>query len=162
MSKIKVSHGHINIHMYVLYPVYQNKPNCLTLTLQEGDRELLNAEILHVITDVSVEYPRSEALKHPALQAAAAPSRNMACISTYIATAELICMIELCHNDARHFVIIECRHLAKGSGLKFICIRLMLFRKSGHNNTLYKYYRNCSGNTCNVCDTLVASCATTD
>ena len=59
---------------------------CLTLTLQEGNRELLNAEILHIVTDVSVEYPRSEALKHPALQAAAASSRNMACISTYIAT----------------------------------------------------------------------------
>ena len=52
-------------------------------------------------------------------------------------------MIELRHNDARHFVIIECRHLAKGCGLKFICIGLMLlFRKvimSGHNNILYKY-----------------------
>ena len=37
-------------------------------------------------------------------------------------------MIELRHMDARHFVIIECRHLAKGCVLKCGCIGLMLFR----------------------------------
>ena len=40
------------------------------------------------------------------------------------------------HMDARHFVIIECRHMAKGCALKCGCIGLMLFRNllmSGHN-----------------------------
>ena len=29
-------------------------------------------------------------------------------------------MIELRHMEARHFVIIECRHLAKGCGLNLV------------------------------------------
>ena len=37
-------------------------------------------------------------------------------------------MVELRHNDACHFVILECRHLAKGCRLQFGCIGLMLFR----------------------------------
>ena len=37
-------------------------------------------------------------------------------------------MIELRHNDACHFVILEYRHLAKGCGLQIGCIGLMLFR----------------------------------
>ena len=35
---------------------------------------------------------------------------------------------QLRHLDTRHFVIIECRHLAKGCGLKCGCIGWMLFR----------------------------------
>ena len=75
------------------------------------------------------------------------------------------CMIELRHIDARHFVIIECRHLAKGCGLKFICIGLMLFRKLSCLGTIICYI-NTIGivpvYACKVCDALVASCATTD
>ena len=44
--------------------------------------------------------------------------------------------IELRHMDARHFVNIECRRMAKGCALKCGCIGLMLFRNllmSGHN-----------------------------
>ena len=56
---------------------------------------------------------------------------------------------QLRHMDIRHFVILECRHLANGCVLKCGCIGLMLFCNlsimSGHNNMLYKYYRNCSG-----------------
>ena len=36
-------------------------------------------------------------------------------------------------------MIIECRHLAKGSGLKFICIGLMLFRKLSCLGTIICY-----------------------
>ena len=32
------------------------------------------------------------------------------------------------HMDVRHFVIIECSHLAKGGTIKCSCIGLMLFR----------------------------------
>ena len=65
------------------------------------------------------------------------------------------------HIDSRHFVIIECRHLAKGCALKFGCIGLMLFRNlacMGPVNTIgfVPVY------ACKVCDALVASCATTD
>ena len=74
-------------------------------------------------------------------------------------------MIELRHNDARHFVIIECCHLAKGCGLKFICIGLMLFRNLSCLVTILCYI-NTTGIVpvcaCKVCDALVASCATTD
>ena len=54
---------------------------------------------------------------------------------------------QLRHMDIRHFVILECRHLANGCVLKCGCIGLMLFRNLScrHNNMLYKYYRNCSG-----------------
>ena len=74
-------------------------------------------------------------------------------------------MIELPHNDAHHFVIIECRHLAKGCGLKLICFGLMLFRELSCLGTIICYI-NTIGivlvYACKVCDTLVASCATTD
>ena len=53
-------------------------------------------------------------------------------------------MIELRQMDTRHFVIIECRHLAKGCGLKYGCIRLMVYRNPSYLGTI---------NTC--------SCATT-
>ena len=74
-------------------------------------------------------------------------------------------MIELRHNDARHFVFLECRHLAKGCGLQFGCIGLMLFRNLSCLGTII-----CCINTrvivlvyaCKVCDDLVASCATID
>ena len=36
-------------------------------------------------------------------------------------------MIELRHMDVRHFVIIECSHLANGCTTKCGCIGLMLF-----------------------------------
>ena len=85
---------------------------------------------------------------------------------------------QLRHTNIRHFVILECLHLANGCVLKCGCIGLMLFHNlsclgtiicyintigivrikmwlhrfdvisqsimSGHNNMLYKYYRNCS------------------
>ena len=73
-------------------------------------------------------------------------------------------MIELCHMDTHNFVIIECRHLAKGCALKCGCIGLMLFRNLSCLGTII-----CFINTvgivpvyaCNVCDALVAGCATT-
>ena len=55
---------------------------------------------------------------------------------------------QLSHLDPRHFVIIECRHLANGCVLKCGCIGFDVISQSimsGHNNMLYKYYRNCSG-----------------
>ena len=74
-------------------------------------------------------------------------------------------MIELHHNGARHFVIIECRHLAKGCGLKFICIGSMLFRNLSCLGTIIGYI-NTIGilpvYACKVCDAFVASCATID
>ena len=45
--------------------------------------------------------------------------------------------------DTRHFVIIECRHLAKGCGLKCGCIGLMLFRnllELGQMVSISKYH----------------------
>ena len=74
-------------------------------------------------------------------------------------------MIELRHMDARHFVFIECRHLAKGCVLKCGCIGLMLFRNLSCLGTII-CYTNTIGivpvYACKVCDALVASCATTD
>ena len=65
--------------------------------------------------------------------------------------------------DTRHFVIIECRHLAKGFALKCGCIGLILFRNLSCLGTIIidtigivPVY------ACKVCDALVASCATTD
>ena len=40
----------------------------------------------------------------------------------YFSGRQSYCIIELRHMDARHFVIIECRHLAKGYALKCGCI----------------------------------------
>ena len=65
--------------------------------------------------------------------------------------------------DARRCVIVECRHLAKGCVLKCGCIGLMLFRNISCLGTIMCYI-NTIGivPACNVCDALVASCATTD
>ena len=55
---------------------------------------------------------------------------------------------QLSHLDTRHFVIIECRHLANGLRIKMWLHRFDVISQSimpGHNNMLYKYYRNCSG-----------------
>ena len=66
--------------------------------------------------------------------------------------------------DAHHFVIIECRHLAKGCILKCGCNGLMF------SQSLMSGHKICYMNTIgivpvyyafNVCDALVASCATT-
>ena len=73
-------------------------------------------------------------------------------------------MIELRHMDTRHFVIIQCRHLAKDCALKWGCIGLMLFHNLSCLGTII-----CFTNTigivpvyaCKVCVDLVASCATT-
>ena len=74
-------------------------------------------------------------------------------------------MIELRHMDTRHFVIIECHHLVKGCGLKCGCIGLMLFRNISCLGTIIRFI-NTIGimpvYACQVCDALVASCATTD
>ena len=48
-------------------------------------------------------------------------------------------MTELCHLDVRHYVTIECSHLANGCTIKCGCIGLMLFR-----------YLSCLGAT--ICD----------
>ena len=74
-------------------------------------------------------------------------------------------MIELCHMDACHFVIIECRHLAKGCTLKCGCIGLMLFRNLSCLGTIICYINTIgivAVYACKVCHALVASCATTD
>ena len=67
--------------------------------------------------------------------------------------------------DARLFVIEECRHLAKGCGLKCGCIGLMLFHNLSCLGTVICYI-NTVGNVpayaCTVCDALVATCASTD
>ena len=66
--------------------------------------------------------------------------------------------------EARHFVIIECRHLANGCVLKRGCNGLMLFRNLSCLCTIICYI-NTIGIVpvygWNVCDALVASCATT-
>ena len=41
--------------------------------------------------------------------------------------------------DARHFVIIECRHLAKGCALKRGCTGFMLFRNLSCLDTIISY-----------------------
>ena len=69
---------------------------------------------------------------------------------------------ELRHMDTR---ITECRHLAKGCGLKCGCIGLMLFSNlSCPGPTIW--FINTIGiapvYACIVSDALVASCATTD
>ena len=72
---------------------------------------------------------------------------------------------QLRHLNTRHFVIINCRHLAKGCGLKCGCIGWMLFRNLSCLGTII-----CSINTigivpvyaCTVYDAMVASYATTD
>ena len=74
-------------------------------------------------------------------------------------------IIELCRTDEpRHFVIIECRYLAKGCALKCGCMGLMFFRYLSCLDTIISY-TNSIGivpvYACNVCDALVASCATT-
>ena len=46
---------------------------------------------------------------------------------------------QLRHMDTRHFVILECRHLAKGCVLKCGCIGLMLFRNLSCLGTLICY-----------------------
>ena len=71
---------------------------------------------------------------------------------------------QLSHLDTRHFVIIECRLLANGCVLQCGCIGLMLFHNLSCLDTII-YYINTIGivpaYACNVCDALVASCATT-
>ena len=59
--------------------------------------------------------------------------------------------------DARHFVSIECRHLAKGCALKCGCIGLMLFRSISCLDTIICYI-NTIGivpvYACTVCDAI--------
>ena len=71
---------------------------------------------------------------------------------------------QLSHLDTRHFVIIECRHLANGCVLKCGCIGLMLFHNLSCLDTIICYINTIGivpAYACNVCDALVASCATT-
>ena len=71
---------------------------------------------------------------------------------------------QLRHLDTSHFVIIECRHLAKGCELKYGCSGWLLFRNLSCLGTII-----CSINTigivpvyaCTVYDAMVASYATT-
>ncbi len=74
-------------------------------------------------------------------------------------------MIELRHMDTRHFVSIECRHLANGCALKCGCIGVMLFRTLSCLVTIICFI-NTTGivpvHAFKVCDAVVASCATTD
>ena len=68
------------------------------------------------------------------------------------------------HLDTRHFVIIECRHLANGCVLQCGCIGLMLFHNLSCLDTIICYINTIGivpEYACNVCDALVASCATT-
>ena len=72
-------------------------------------------------------------------------------------------MIDPRHMDIRHFVIIECSHLANGCTIKCGCIDLMLFPYLSRLGAII-----CDINTIGyvsvyarrVCDALVASCAT--
>ena len=48
-------------------------------------------------------------------------------------------MKQLRHMDTRHFVILECRHLANGCVLKCGCIGLMLFRNISCLGTIICY-----------------------
>ena len=41
--------------------------------------------------------------------------------------------------DVRHFVILECSHLANGCITKCGCIGLLLFRYNNDNNSIYLY-----------------------
>ena len=71
---------------------------------------------------------------------------------------------QLRHMDIRHFVILECRHLANGCVLKCGCIGLMLFRNLSCLGTIMCYINTIGivpAYACNVCDALVASYATT-
>ena len=75
---------------------------------------------------------------------------------------------QLRHLDTRHFVIIECRHLANGCVLKCGCIALgaimMLFHNLSCLDTIIRYINTIGivpAYACNVCDALVARCAGT-
>ena len=71
---------------------------------------------------------------------------------------------QLRHMDIRHFVILECRHLANGCVLKCGCIGLMLFRNLSCLGTIICYINTIGivpAYACNVCDALVASYTTT-
>ena len=71
---------------------------------------------------------------------------------------------QLSHLDTRHFVIIECRHLANGCVLQCGCIGLMLFHNLSCLDTIICYTNTIGivpAYACNVCDALVASCTTT-
>ena len=60
--------------------------------------------------------------------------------------------------DIRHFVILECRHLANGCVLKCGCIGLMLFRKMSCLGTIICYINTIGivpAYAYNVCDALV-------
>ena len=71
---------------------------------------------------------------------------------------------QLSHLDTRHFVIIECRHLANGCVLQCGCIGLMLFHNISCLDTIICYTNTIGivpAYACTVCDALVASCTTT-
>ena len=71
---------------------------------------------------------------------------------------------QLSHLDTRHFVIIESRHLANGCVFKCGCIGLMLFHNLSCLDTIICYINTIGivpAYVYNVCDALVASCATT-
>ena len=59
--------------------------------------------------------------------------------------------------DIRHFVILECRHLANGCVLKCGCIGLMLFRNLSYLGTILCYINTIGivpAYACNVCDVM--------
>ena len=68
--------------------------------------------------------------------------------------------------DTRHFVILECRHLANGCVLKCGCFGLMLFRNISCLGTIICYINTIGivpAYACNifkVCDALVSNSAT--
>ena len=71
---------------------------------------------------------------------------------------------QLSHLDTRHFVIIECRHLANGCVLQCGCIGLMLFHNLSCLDTIICYINTIGivpAYAGNFFDALVASCATT-
>ena len=72
-------------------------------------------------------------------------------------------MIELRHMDFRHFVIIECRHLANGCTIKCGCSGLMLFGYLSYLGAIICYINIIgfvSVHACRVCDALVEIWAT--
>ena len=65
---------------------------------------------------------------------------------------------QLRHLDTRHFVILECRHLANGCVLKCGCIGLMLFHNLSCLDTIICYINTVGivpEYACTVCDALV-------
>ena len=73
-------------------------------------------------------------------------------------------MIDLRHVDVRHYVIIECSHLANGCTIDCGCIGLMLFRNLSYMGAMICHIITIgfvSVYVCRVCDVVVSSCANT-